>query len=109
MHTAPATPPTPERREPGPTFSELLWAMADIAGGAAVMLLPLLLLAVPGIIVFVVLPALVLLTVAAAPVVVAGAILTPTYLLTRSVRRLVGTRRDTRHRSLRRREAVAPC
>jgi hypothetical protein len=102
VHTAPPTRPVPDA---SPAISEMLWAFADIAGGAAVMLLPLLLLAVPGIIVFVVLPGLVLLAVAGAPVVVAGAILTPTYLLTRLVRRLVATRQ----RNVGRRGAVAPC
>ena len=66
-----------------PTTSELLWEVTDLAGGAVVMLLPLLLLAVPGILLFVVLPALVLLAVVAVPAVVAGAILAPTYLLAR--------------------------
>ncbi len=76
-------------RRARPTTNELLWEVADLAGGAAVMLLPMLLLAVPGIILFVALPALVLLAVAAAPVVVVGAILVPTYLLVRLVRRLL--------------------
>ena len=71
-----------------PTTSELLWEVTELAGGAAVMFLPMLLLAVPGILVFVVLPGLVLLAVAAAPIVVAVAILAPMYLLTRLVRRL---------------------
>ena len=64
MQTAPPTP----RPEPSQTTGEMLWEVADLAGGAAVMLLPLLLLAVPGIAAFVVLPAIVLLAVAAAPV-----------------------------------------
>ena len=68
------------------TTSEMLWEVTELAGGAAVMLMPMLLLAVPGILVFVVLPGLVLLAVVAAPVVVAGAILAPTYLLARLVR-----------------------
>ena len=54
------------------TTASLLWEVTELAGGAAVMLLPMLLLAVPGILLFVVLPGLVLLAVAAAPVVVAG-------------------------------------
>ena len=70
-----------------PTTSDLLWEVTELAGGAAVMFLPMLLLAVPGILVFVVLPGLVLLAVVAAPVVVAGAILAPMYLLARLVRR----------------------
>jgi membrane protein implicated in regulation of membrane protease activity len=51
------------------------------------MLLPLLLPAVPGIVAFVVLPALVLIAVATAPAIVAGAVVVPTYLLARAVRR----------------------
>ena len=68
------------------TTSEMLWEVTELAGGAAVMFLPMMLLAVPGILVFVVLPGLVLLAVVAAPVVVAGAILAPMYLLARLVR-----------------------
>src|SRR4051812_43149841 len=82
MQTASPTAPP----EPGQTAGEMLWEVADLTGGAAVMLLPLLLLAVPGIAAFVVLPAIVLLAVAAAPVVVAGAVVVPTYLLVRAVR-----------------------
>jgi membrane protein implicated in regulation of membrane protease activity len=78
-------PPTP-RPEPSQTTGEMLWEVADLTGGAAVMLLPLLLLAVPGIAAFVVLPAIVLLAVAAAPVIVAGAVVVPAYLLVRAVR-----------------------
>ena len=102
MQTALPTPPSAERREPSPTFGDMLWDVADLVGGAVVTLLPLLLLAVPSAILFLVLPALVLLAVAAVPVVVAGAILTPTYLLTRSVLRALGTRRETHRRGARR-------
>ena len=69
-----------------PTFREMLWEATDLMSGLAVALLPLLALAVPGIALFVVLPALVLLVVAAAPVAVAGAIVAPVYLLTRVLR-----------------------
>ena len=69
-----------------PTFREMLWEATDLVSGLAVALLPLLALAVPGIALFVVLPALVLLAVAAAPVAVAGAIVAPVYLLTRALR-----------------------
>jgi membrane protein implicated in regulation of membrane protease activity len=82
MQTASPTPPP----EPGQTAGEMLWEVADLTGGAAVMLLPLLLLAVPGIAAFVVLPAIVVLAVAAAPAIVAGAVVMPTYLLVRAVR-----------------------
>ena len=83
------------RPEPSQTTGEMLWEVVDLAGGAAVMLLPLLLLAVPGIAAFVVLPAIVLLAVAAAPVIVAGAVVVPTYLLVRAVRRRPRRRRRT--------------
>ena len=76
----------PPRPEPSQTTGEMLWEVVDLTGGAAVMLLPLLLLAVPGIAAFIVLPAIVLLAVAAAPVIVAGAVVVPAYLLVRAVR-----------------------
>ena len=79
---------TVQQSTPTPTTSEMVWEVTELAGGAAVMFLPLLLLAVPGILLFAVLPGLVLL----APVVVAGAILGPVYLLIRLVRRLLRRR-----------------
>ena len=91
MQTVPSTPPP----EPGQTPGEMLWEVVDLTGGAAVMLLPLLLLAVPGIAAFVVLPAIVLLALAAAPVIVAGAVVMPTYLLVRAVRARPRHRRRT--------------
>jgi len=103
MQTALPTPPSPERRETSPTFGAILWEVGDLVGGAVVGLLPVLLLAVPSAVLFLVLPALVLLAVAAVPVVVAGAILGPTYLLTRLVRRAVGARRRAPRRSAGRR------
>ena len=96
MPTAPPTPPSPERREAVPTFGDMLWEVADLVGGVVIVLLPLLLLTVPSVVLFVLLPALVLLAVAAVPVVVAGAILVPAYLLTRPVLRALGARRRTR-------------
>jgi len=82
MHTVSPSP----RPDPSQTTGEVLWEVVDLAGGAAVMLLPLLLLAVPGIAAFIVLPAIVLLAVAAAPVIVAGAVVVPAYLVVRAVR-----------------------
>jgi hypothetical protein len=78
-HHADSSPYPAHYRTPqgNPTFGEILWEVTDLAGGAVVMLLPLLLLAVPGIVLFVVLPALVLLAVATALAVVAGAIFAP--------------------------------
>ena len=85
----------PPRPEPSQTTGEMLWDVVDLASGAVVMLLPLVILAVPGVAVFVVLPALVLLAVAAAPVIVAGAVAVPTYLLVRALRRRPTRRRTT--------------
>jgi hypothetical protein len=65
----------------------MLWEITDLTSRAVVMPLPLVLLAVPGVAAFVILPALVLLAVAAAPVIVAGAVVVPTYLLICAVRR----------------------
>jgi len=78
----------------------MLWEVVDLLGGVVITLLPLLLLAVPSVILFLVLPALVLLAVAAVPVVVAGAVVVPTYLLTRSVLGALSARRKTYRRSM---------
>ena len=59
----------------------------DLTSGAAVALMPVLLLAVPGIILFVVLPALLLLAVAAPLALVGALIAGPPYLLARWLRR----------------------
>jgi len=77
----------PAPHTPRPTAAELFWASADMVGGLSVMFLPMLLLAVPGIILFVVLPALVL-AVAALPLAVAAALVALPILLRRAVRRL---------------------
>ena len=59
----------------------------DLAAGLGVALMPVLLLAVPGIILFVVLPGILLLALAAPLAVVGAVIATPPYLLTRWLRR----------------------
>ncbi len=97
MQTAPTTLPSTERHEEATTLSDLLWEVADLAGGAAVVFLPLLLLAVPSAVLFLLLPALVLLAVAAVPVVVVGIVLVPAYLVTRSLR-LARARLESRGR-----------
>lgn len=72
-----------------PTLTEILWDVLDLSAGSVVALLPLFLLAVPG---------LVFLAALVAPLVVAGvavgftaafvaALLAPPYLLVRAVRR----------------------
>jgi Flp pilus assembly protein TadB len=71
-----------------PTIGQIVWETLDLAAGLGIVLLPLLLTALPGIILLLVLPVLLLGLVAAAPVVIAGAILAPPYLLLRSLRRM---------------------
>ena len=78
------TPPT----STDPTFREMLEEVMDLAVGLGVGLLPLLLLAVPGIILFVVLPAIVLLLPVAALAAAGAVIAGPPYLLARLLRRL---------------------
>jgi Flp pilus assembly protein TadB len=70
-----------------PTFREMLEEVADLSAGLGVMLMPALILAMPGIILFVVLPGILLLAVAVPLVVVAAAIIGPPYLLVRAFRR----------------------
>jgi hypothetical protein len=65
---------------------EMLWEVTELLGGFAAMLLPLLLLAVPGIVLVVVPAALVLLLVAIPATLGAAAVGLP-YLLVRAVRR----------------------
>lgn len=55
----------------------------DLSVGLGILLLPLLILAVPGIVLFVVLPGILLLAVAGAPVAIAAAIIGPPYMLFR--------------------------
>jgi hypothetical protein len=65
----------------------MLEALINVSAGLGVALLPALLLAVPGIILFVVLPAIVLLALVV-PVAAVGAVITlPPYLLVRWLRR----------------------
>jgi hypothetical protein len=65
----------------------MLWEVADLFGGFAVMTLPLLALAIPGILVFFVLPAALILAVVAVPALAAAAIIVPPYLIVRTIRR----------------------
>jgi Flp pilus assembly protein TadB len=65
----------------------MLTEVVDLAGGLAAGLLPLLLLAVPGVILFVVLPAILLLALALPFVVIGTVIAVPPYVLARRRRR----------------------
>jgi hypothetical protein len=68
----------------------MLWELVELAGGFAVMFLPLLLLAVPGLVLFILAPAALLLLVAAIPATLVAAVIGLPYLLVRAVRRLRG-------------------
>jgi hypothetical protein len=70
-----------------PTLGEMLEELIDLSVGFGVALLPVLLLAVPGIILFVVLPAILLLALAAPLAVIGAVIAVPPYLLARWLRR----------------------
>jgi hypothetical protein len=72
---------------PRPTFGEMLEELIDLSTGLGVALMPLLVLAVPGIILFVVLPAILLLALAAPLAVIGALIVAPPYLLARWRRR----------------------
>jgi hypothetical protein len=74
-------PPTPT------TGREMLWEVLELLGGFAVMLLPLLLLAVPGLVLFLILPAALVLVLVAIPATLAAAAVGLPYLLVRAVRR----------------------
>ena len=65
----------------------MLEELIDLTAGLGVALMPLLLLAMPGIILFVVLPAILLLAVAVPLAVIGAVIVGPPYLLTRRLRR----------------------
>jgi hypothetical protein len=65
----------------------MLEELIDLSAGVGVALLPLLLLAVPGIILFVVLPAVLVLALAAPLAAIAAVIAAPPYLLARWLRR----------------------
>jgi hypothetical protein len=84
-----ATPPDDARtpQPPHPTFGEMLEEVIDLTVGLGVALLPLLVLSVPAIVLFVVLPAILLLALAV-PVALTGAVIAvPPYLVARRLRR----------------------
>ena len=94
MKHTPPTSTTATRRDdartpqpPHSTFGEMLEELIDLSVGLGVALLPLLLLAVPGIILFVVLPAILLLALAAPLAAIGAVIAAPPYLVARLVRR----------------------
>jgi hypothetical protein len=78
------TPPTPEPSQS--TSGEMLEELIDLTTGFGVAFMPALLLAMPGIVLCVVLPA-ILLVALAAPLAVIGAVIAGPFLLARRLRR----------------------
>jgi hypothetical protein len=74
----------------GPTFLQIFEEISELGAGLNVMLMPFVLIAVPGIILLLVLPAVVLLAAAAVPAVIVAAVIGPPYLLVRAIRRRGG-------------------
>jgi Flp pilus assembly protein TadB len=72
---------------PASTFGAMLEELIDLSTGLGVMLLPLLLLSVPAIVLFVVLPAILLLALALPVAVIGAVIAVPPYLALRLLRR----------------------
>jgi hypothetical protein len=81
-----STKPTP-RDDAHPTVGDMLEELMDLGAGVGVALLPALLLAVPGIILFVVLPGILLLALALPLAAIVAVIAAPPYLLARWLRR----------------------
>ena len=92
-HTLPtsttATPRDDARtpQPPRPTFGEMLEELIGLGTGLGVALMPVLVLAVPGIVLFVVLPAILLLALAAPLAAIGAVIAVAPYLLARRLRR----------------------
>jgi hypothetical protein len=70
-----------------PTFGEMLEELTNLTTGLGIALLPLLVLYVPAIVIFVVLPAIVLLALVVPLAAIAAVIAAPPYLLARWLRR----------------------
>jgi Flp pilus assembly protein TadB len=70
-----------------PTLTEMLGEVIDLSAGLGILLLPLLVTALPGVILFLLLPAVLLIGAVAAPVAIAAMLFAPPYLLVRATRR----------------------
>jgi Flp pilus assembly protein TadB len=81
---------------PQPSAAEMLGDVVDLMGGLAVVLLPLWIIAIPGVVLLLVLPAVLILAVVAVPVLVVGAVATPPVLLVRAIRRRRSAREQPR-------------
>jgi hypothetical protein len=70
-----------------PGVGQMLAEILDLSAGVGVMLLPLLTIAIPGVLLFFILPVVLLAVVAAVPAAIAAALLAPPFLFVRLVRR----------------------
>jgi Flp pilus assembly protein TadB len=90
MPSAPVSelPAAVERALPGErTPLEMLEDVIDLSIGLSVILMPLFLIAIPGVLLLLIAPVVLVGVVAAIPAVVAGVLLAPPYLLFRALRR----------------------
>jgi Flp pilus assembly protein TadB len=76
-----------DRRDDRPTLAEMIGQVVDLSAGLGILVLPLLVTALPGVILMLVLPAVLLLVVAAIPLALAAALLAPFLLVRRRRRR----------------------
>jgi Flp pilus assembly protein TadB len=76
-----------------PTPGEIITEVIDQTAGLTVMLLPLMTIALPGVVLLLIAPIVLLLAAAAIPAVLVGALVAPPYLLIRAVRRRSRARR----------------
>ena len=81
---------------PQPSFAEMLGDVVDLTGGLAVVLLPLWVIAIPGVVLLLILPAVLLLAVVAVPALLVGAVVAPPLLLVRALRRKRSAREQAR-------------
>jgi Flp pilus assembly protein TadB len=76
-----------DRTDETPTPGEILSEVVDQTAGLTVMLLPLMTIALPGVILLLLAPVALLALAAAIPVALGGALLAPPWLIVQSVRR----------------------
>ena len=85
-----------DHHPPQPSFAEMLGEIVNLTAGLAIVLLPLWIIAIPGVILILVLPAVLLLVAVAVPALVVGAVLAPPILVVRAVRRKRSAREQAR-------------
>ena len=76
-----------QRADDVPTPGQIIGEVLDLSAGLTVMLLPLVTIALPGVILLLVVPVALLALAGAIPVALVGALLAPPYLMVRAIRR----------------------